>query len=136
MEDLKISDILSTIEGISIEGDEKILAFLTTDEIAQVLDVVLDKLESYKYFKVNKNSQCLDRVPPIIYSGHFGNGLTVWYANTEIKVAHIDVHRNITFYEKSLNYATVAEVLKIAETDDRYISASQTEKVFIERPKT
>jgi len=63
VEDLKISEILSSIEEISIEGDEKILAFLTTDEIAEVLDVILDKLESYNYLKVDREKEVLLHVP-------------------------------------------------------------------------
>lgn len=55
MEDLKVSDIFSAIEEISIDKDEKLLSFLTTDEIAQVLDVILGKLEDYKYLKVEND---------------------------------------------------------------------------------
>lgn len=63
-------------------------------------------------------------------SYHLGNGLTVCRkSNLDIYLAHIDSYRNITIYVKITN-KELKELIHIARTDNRKISASQKEKVF------
>jgi len=71
---------------------------------------------------------------------HFGNGLMVYDKLHEENgdyqtVAHIDPYRNITFY-KSLETCQIEQIEKEAACSDPAISFSQSQKVFIDRPKT
>lgn len=68
-------------------------------------------------------------------SGHLGNGLIVWRTGTDETIAHIDKHRRIKL-RCFVSSEELAEIQHIAETDDRNVSVSQDEKVFVERPKT
>lgn len=68
-----------------------------------------------------------------LISGHLGNGLSIWREGTNEIVAHISGNREISI-RLPITPAERAEIEFIAETDDRAISVTQKEKVFITRP--
>lgn len=68
-----------------------------------------------------------------LISGHLGNGLSIWRQGTNDIVAHISGNRKISI-RLPITPEERAEIEFIAETDDRAISVTQEEKVFITRP--
>ena len=57
-----------------------------------------------------------------------GNGISIWRKNSDNIIAHINVNRGLTVY--------YGVKLSCQELDaDPEISYTQTEKVFVERPK-
>jgi hypothetical protein len=69
-----------------------------------------------------------------LYSGHLGNGLAVWYKGTDTVVAHIAHDRSVKYYLDDLSDKHKQEIELLAKTDDRNISVTQDQKVFINRP--
>jgi hypothetical protein len=66
-------------------------------------------------------------------SGHLGNGLTIWEKGTNNIIAHIDKYRHITYRisKKELSKKNIKEIENTAKTDNRTISVTQDQKVFI-----
>jgi hypothetical protein len=66
--------------------------------------------------------------------GHLGNGLTVWNKLEEkhgdyITVAHIDINRNVKFYEELPNEIK-QQIIKVANTNNDSVSTTQEFKIF------
>lgn len=68
-----------------------------------------------------------------LISAHLGNGLTVWREGTNDIIAHINNNRQISI-RLPISEEERKEIEYIAETDDRSISLSQKENVFITKP--
>jgi len=69
-----------------------------------------------------------------ICSAHLGNGLAIWRKGEDNFIAHITPYREIKYRAVNLTRQEKAIIRKIAATDDREISATQTEKVFKIKP--
>lgn len=65
-----------------------------------------------------------------------GNGISIWRKNSDNIIAHINVNRGLTvYYGVKLSCQELDEIEQYRNTADPEISYTQTEKVFVERPK-
>jgi hypothetical protein len=101
---------------------------------------VTDKASSIWHPVVRQ--ECLvmyqERYPNIKF-GYMGNGIVVW--DNEIldgmdyrKIAHIEPNRKTNIYTEFVSLACIRYIELYANIADPEISASQKEKVFIQRP--
>ncbi len=96
-----------------------------------------------KAYRDNRSLQAVEVQPKHRYDlgyGHMGNGLTVWNRmeteNGDYKtIAHIDTERKVTFYDAGIPEESKAQILKVAETSDMSISATQDAPVFTTPPQ-
>jgi len=61
--------------------------------------------------------------------GHLGNGITVWYENTDITVAHISPDRTIS-YRQNVSEEIKKEVFRISRVPNITVSVTQEENVY------